>query len=157
MASIGNGVSLRGIFIEDFQFTFLVSGGVDVTIADAGVGAVMLDTAAANTVKLATDGATILGRLEVYENRTIEGIVVGTVSLAGGMKFLVNPDATASSPDETPAVGDYIVGAVSDAGKKGYVRKATTVELALGTKAKWQVVEIGVDADSNNYVIAISV
>lgn len=156
MATIGNGVSLRGLFIEDFQFPFLVSGGAAVDVNDAGEKAVMLDTAAANTCKLATDGATILGRLEVYEDREIEGIVLGTVSLFGGTKFIVNPDAT-DSPDETPAVGDYLVGAVSDASKGGYVRKATTVELALGTKAKWQVVEVGTDGAGNDYAVAISV
>ena len=156
MAAIGK-VSLRGITHDDFQYTFLVKtgAGTDAVIADAGVKAVSLDTSAANTVKLAVDGDKILGRLEVYEDRTVEGIVTGTVALKGGVKFIVNPDAT-DSPDETPAVGDYLVGAADDDSVAGYVRKATSGEYQAG-KDNWLVVEVGTDTAGNDYAIAINV
>lgn len=133
--------SLRGIAHEDFHYSFLVSGGVAVDINDVGK-AVTIDTAAANTVKLATDGASILGYLASYEDRKQEGTVNGAVALFGGHRFAVDPNATASSPDETPAVGDFIVGAVSNAGKAGFVRKASTLEMSDGAIRKWLVVEV---------------
>lgn len=144
MAAIGV-VSLKGLVHDDFQYTFNVKAST-VVAADAGVKAVSVDTAAANQVKLAADGDRILGMLSVYENRVAEGIEVGTVSLHGGYLFTMK--ATPSGP-EMPAVGDFIVGAGA-----GTVRKATTVELALGTKANWQVVEI---TAGNLTVVAIKV
>lgn len=155
MAAIGK-VSLRGIVHDEFQYTFLVSSATgEATEDDAGIKAVSLDTSAANTVKLATDGEKLLGRLEIYEDRVVEGIVTGMVALKGGIKFYVNPNATAS-PDETPEVGDNLVGAVDDAGAAGYVRKATTAELQAG-KDNWLVVEVGTDLDGNDFAIAINV
>lgn len=143
--------SLRGIAHEEFHYPLLVSG----TVSAASVGsAVMVDTAAANTVKLATDGASILGRLETFEDRTIEGTKNGAISLFGGMRFTVDPNATSSSPDETPAVGDFLVGAVSNASVAGYVRKASAVELATGTKKLWQVMEV---ENSGATVVAIAI
>ena len=133
--------SLRGIEHEEFHYSFLVSGGAAVDIDDVGK-AVMLDIAAENTVKLATDGASILGYLASNEPRSLEGTVNGAVALYAGHRFTVDPNATASSPDETPAVGDFLVGATSTAGKHGYVRKATDVEIATGKKKLWQVVEV---------------
>jgi len=135
---IGRGVTLRGLNHEDFHYTFNISGTV--SREDEGM-AVCIDTALANTAKAATDGALILGPMVIYENRVNEGIKVGTVALKGGFVFTVDPNATASSPDETPAVGDYLVGAVNTAGKAGYVRKATTAEIAEG-KRNWLVVEV---------------
>lgn len=154
MAAIGK-QSLNGIVHDDFHYSFLVKtgGAHDATIDDAGIKAVSLDTAASNQVKLALDGEKILGRLATYEARTAEGIVVGAVALKGGMKFLINPNVSVSSPDERPAVGDCIVGDISSASVAGYVRKATTVEIDAG-KDNWLVVE----ADSaHTYVIAINV
>ncbi len=151
MTSIGS-VSLRGITHDDFQYTFKVATGAGEATEDgAGVLAVTMSTTR-NTVRLADDGEHILGRLETYENRVVEGIVVGTVALKGGIQFLVDPDATASSPDETPAPGDYLVGS----GTPGYVRKASTAEIAEG-KRNWQVVEIGTDAAGGDFAIAINV
>lgn len=103
MSVIGAGISLNGMFIEEFQFPFNLKSGI--TSSDAGK-AVSLDTSAANTVKLAGDGDAILGRLEVVEDRTAEGVLVGTVSLKGGFKLPVKSG-------ETVAVGDTIQGAGS--------------------------------------------
>lgn len=131
--AIGNGVTLAGLPNEDAQRTFLVSG----TVTQADIGkAVTLDTAAANTVKLAGDNDVILGRLESYEDRTAEGIKVGTVSHDGSMEFPVNADAVSSPTDETPDVGDYICGGTTNASAKGFVQK-----IANGAQQRWLVVE----------------
>lgn len=146
---IGQGVSTKGITQDNFQYVF--NGATGLTQADIGK-AVTLDTSGASKVKLAGNGEFILGRIFQVEDRVAEGIIVVTVETEGGVEFVVNPDATASSPDETPAVGDYIAGAADDDSNKGYVQKKTS-----GTRAdKWLVTETrssgGVD-----YVTAISV
>ena len=125
---IGQGISLAGLFHEDWQYPFYVSGAV--TQADVGK-AVTLDTTAQNTVKLAGDGDPILGRLETFEDRTVEGVKVGTVSIQGGMKF---PKTAAAI-----AVGNSIVG-----GGGGLVKADVS---ANGHNV---VVEVGAD-----YVVAI--
>jgi hypothetical protein len=85
MAFIGSGISHRGIVQEEFNFPFNLA----TTIVAADVGkAVSIDTTAARTVKLAADGDVIQGWLTSYEDRTIEGGKVGTVSMKGGTDFL---------------------------------------------------------------------
>lgn len=120
--SIGK-VSLNGLFAEDFQYTFLAASGIT---ADNVGAAVTIDSSAANQIKLAGDSDQILGRLEVVEVRVAEGITLATISTKGAYQFNVNPNATASSPDETPAVGDYLLGATNNASVKGFVQKAST-------------------------------
>lgn len=100
------GVTLKGI-IPSNDPTFVLDDSI--TINDCGK-AVMQDTSAANKVKLATAGAEILGRLETFEDRVVEGVKVGAVKLIGGMEL---PTAEAYS---APAVGDALVGAAG-----GYV------------------------------------
>lgn len=143
MATLGL-VSLRGLYVEAFQWTFLGAAGL--TSADEGK-AVTLDTSAANTVKLAGDGDKILGLLEKVEVRTQDGVITCTIALYGGYKFLVNPNATASSPDETPAVGDLLEGGTATGSLKGYVQK-----LQSGTNSRWLTVEV-----LSGAVVAISV
>jgi hypothetical protein len=99
MATIGAGVSLRGIHHEHFNYPFLLASGI--VKADEGK-AVALDASAANTVKLAGDGDKVIGRLVTVENRVAEGILVGTVELKGGFKF---------ETTGTVAVGNTVVGA----------------------------------------------
>lgn len=140
-------VSLAGLIDEVAQVTFNLDSGI--VKADEGK-AVTLDTSGANKVKLAGDADPILGRLEVVEIRTQEGSLnVGTVSLRGGMVFTVNPNATASSPDETPAVGDYLAGGTASGGGKGYVQKASDNN---STVTPWRVVEV---RESGAKVVAI--
>src|ERR1044072_1811388 len=98
---IGNGVSLRGLYHDDFQYPFLLATGI--TKADEGK-AVALDPSAANTVKLAGDGDRVIGRLEVVETRVQEGINIGTVSIQGGLDYPVKAG-------ETLVNGDSLVGA----------------------------------------------
>jgi hypothetical protein len=108
---IGNGVSLRGLYHDDFQYPFLLAAGI--TIADQGK-AVTLDASAANTVKLAGDGDRIIGRLEVVEIRVQEGINIGTVSIMGGLDFPAKAGYVAAS-------GDNLVGAAGGLVNKGGV------------------------------------
>ncbi len=144
-AQIGS-FSLSGIVDEASQYPFLVASGI--TASDIGK-AVALDTAA-NTVKLAGDADTILGVLQTFEDRVAEGIRIGTVALRGTFTLAVNPNATASTPDETPDVGDYLEGATSSASVKGFVQKAQSGQIA---KSRFLVVEV-ISATS---VVAITV
>lgn len=102
MSVIGLGVSLRGMTHEKFHYPFNLAAGI--TKADEGK-AVALDTSAANTVKLAADDERIIGQLVTVEDRTIEGILVGTVALKGGFGF-----TEVASPSFALAVGDTVVG-----------------------------------------------
>jgi len=74
------GLSNKGRYLEDFQEYFYLADGI--TAADVGK-AVEIDPTGEQKVKLATDDAIIIGRLEVVEDRKQEGILVGTVSLKG--------------------------------------------------------------------------
>lgn len=103
------GVTLKGT-IPSNDPTFVLDDSI--TINDCGK-AVMQDTSAANKVKLATAGAEILGRLETFEDRVVEGVKVGAVKLIGGFEL---PTAEAYA---APAVGDALVGAAG-----GFVNKA---------------------------------
>lgn len=103
------GVTLKGT-IPSNDPTFVLDDNI--TENDCGK-AVMQDTSAANKVKLATAGAEILGRLETFENRVVEGVKVGAVKLIGGFEL---PTAEAYA---APAVGDALVGAAG-----GFVNKA---------------------------------
>ncbi len=140
-------VYLGGLIDEDAQYTFNVAAGI--TAADVGK-AVTIDSTAANTVKLASDGDQILGRLEVVEVRSLEGVNVATVSLKGGMVFTVTPDALAIGPDEIPAVGDYLLGGNTAGAAKGYVQKASTGNTVV---TRWLVTEV---LNSGAQVVAIS-
>lgn len=129
---IGKGVSLRGLYLESCAFTFNITGTINKS-EDIGK-AVSLDATAANSAKLAADGAQIIGVLGSYEDRVQEGVKVGTVMMKGGFKV--------SNAANAVAVGNYVVGAGS-----GAVKPA-----AEGVVTKAQVVEI---IDSTNCVILV--
>jgi len=101
MSVIGQGVSLRGIYFEDWQLVFNVSGSV--SKSDVGK-AVAIDPNAVNSVRLAADGDHIFGRLQTLEVREIEGITIGTVAV----KF---SDRLPIKSGQTINVGDYVTGA----------------------------------------------
>ena len=107
MASAALAIGLREYHFEDSEFSFNVSGIASKAAADAAVGyAVELDTTADGTVKLATDGGAIFGRIEACEYRAQEGEVIATIS----KRFIGNlPLKTA----ETPTRGSQLVGAGS--------------------------------------------
>jgi hypothetical protein len=94
-------VSLQGLILDDMWFPFLVSGTIDPILSLKL--AVSLDTTAPNTVKLAAPGDRILGRLEVIEQRSVEGVTIGTVSVA----FC---DVLVTDGVHTFVVGDTAVG-----------------------------------------------
>lgn len=125
-----NGVSLNGIYPNGFDWTFALADG----ITEASVNlAVSQDTTAANTVKLAGDGDSIVGLLLNVEDRGAQmGGKTGAVKTKGGMKF----QAISS---HGLAVGDHIVG-----GGSGLVKKDAS---AASNAVVWEV-----DGD---YVIAV--
>ena len=128
MATIGVGVSLRGIEHEEFHYPFNLASAV--TADDVGKP-VAIDATAANTVKVAGDGDVIVGKLATYENRTIEGVKVGAVALKGGFKF---------AKSGTVAVGASVQGAGG-----GAVKALASPNYALN-----MVVESGTD-----YVVVV--
>jgi hypothetical protein len=114
---------------DPFTFTYLISGTfADDTAMGAIAGkAVELDTTAASTVKLATDGGEIFGRVFQGERRGVLGINVASVQRKFKEKL---PAATGHGM----VVGDYAVGAGA-----GLVKK-----LASGTN-RCRVIETGTD------------
>lgn len=115
------GVTLKNT-VPANDLTFILADG----IKEEHVGlAVMQDSSVANTVKLATDGAKILGRLENVEDRKVEGIKVGAVKIIGGMALKKSGDI---------AVGDMVLGAGN-----GLVKKDATSAGAISDLAVWEV------------------
>lgn len=94
--------TMEGQTYPDWNLTFALSDSVTDMNSLEGL-AVELDSTAANTVKLATDGADVIGFIFAAENgiNQGEGITV-TVSMKGGRR--VKTSARLS-------VGDYVVGA----------------------------------------------
>lgn len=123
MPALGQGVSLRGIYHEDFQYTLLLNSAM--TSADVGKP-VSLDTTANNTVKVAADGDTIFGKLDSFEDRKVEGIKTGAVSLKGGYLFPFTA---------TLAVGDSVVGNGAGGVKKAAAANNTVVVEISGSNA----------------------
>lgn len=113
------GVTLKNT-VPANDLTFILAEG----IKEEHVGlAVVQDSTASNTVKLAEDGDLIFGRLENVEDRKVEGIKVGAVKIIGGMAFKKSGAAV--------IVGDKVVGAGN-----GLVKKdaGSTSDLAV-----WEV------------------
>lgn len=126
--AIGNGVTLRGFFMEHAQLTFNLKS--DIVAGDVGK-AVAQDTTAANTVKLAGDGDVIVGRLETFENRVQEGILVGAVSL----QFLNTlPVKSGLSGGDVIALGKFLVGAGA-----GEVKASATVPAGSEPIRVWEL------------------
>jgi hypothetical protein len=118
MAIIGAGVTLQGIIPQAFAWAWNVSGAV--TFANVGE-LVTQDITAANTVKLLGDGDAPIGYLATFEDRTIEGIKVGTVDHKGGFPIKYTGAL---------AVGDSVVGSAL----AGLVKKAGAANRTLVTE-----------------------
>lgn len=86
---------------EDFTFTYYLAAGI--TAADVGK-LMTLDATGTNKMKLAGAGDAIHGRLETFENRTQEGVVVGAVS----RKFRSKVPTTGAV-----VIGDNIIGSAT--------------------------------------------
>lgn len=99
-----------GFPFNDFAFTYNLATGIE--RADVGK-VVTLDPTGAAKFKLAGDGDTIHGHLLMVEDRTVSGMLVGTV----GRKFKAKLKAVAS---HGIVVGDAVVGSAT----AGIVKKA---------------------------------
>ena len=125
-----NQVVSYGFAFEDAVFTYLISGAV--TAADVGK-AVSLDTAAANTVKLAADDENIFGRLETFEDRTVLGIKVGAVS----RQFKNKLPKTAAAI----TVGQSVTGSATPGSVKAATAQDTRRNIVVEVGADFVVVE----------------
>lgn len=101
MAIIGQGISHRGLTHEPFHYAWNLAAGI--TAADVGK-AMAVDSSAASTAKLAGDGDQVIGKLVTVEDRTVEGILVGTIAHRGGFKF---------TGEGAIAVGNTVVGSTT--------------------------------------------
>ena len=128
MAYTIGGIVSQAFTLEDFLFTYYISGTVS-DATDAGK-AVTLDITAANTMKLTGDNDPVMGRLEKYEDRTVLAIKVGTVARRFKCKL-------------PASIGHGIVlgNAVSGSAVAGLVKAAT-----VQTEPKPnRVIEVGTD------------
>lgn len=124
MATIGAGVTLRGMTQPDSRYTFIL----DAAIVAADVGkAVSIKPGSANTVKLTGDGDLVLGRLYSFEDRVTEGIKVGAVETKGG--FVLTTTGVVAVGNSV--VGDAIAGTV----KAGADSRNRIVEILTATTA----------------------
>lgn len=105
MAIIGAGVTLRGQTQPESRYTFVLDAAI--VVGDIGK-AVSIKAGSANTVKLAAAGELVVGRLYSFEDRTVEGIKVGTVETRGG--FVMTTTGVVAVGDSV--VGDAIAGTV---------------------------------------------
>ena len=81
---IGEGVSLRGLYDEKWAFPFTLTGAV---VRGDVFKLVSQDTATKNAAKLAVADEKPLGVLGSFEDRTGEGIKIGTVYLKGSFQI----------------------------------------------------------------------
>ena len=125
MAGIGNAPSMRGYHFEDYQFSATLTAGM--TTADVGK-AVALSTGAANKVKLAGDGDYIIGRLETVEDRTQEGVLIGTVAWHFSDRLPVKSGLTGA---EAVVIGSTVVGAGSGEVKANVVSTVATPDYRM--------------------------
>lgn len=124
MAIIGAGVTLRGQTQPESRYTFVLDAAI--VVGDIGK-AVAIKAGSANTVKLAAAGELVVGRLYSFEDRTVEGIKVGTVETRGG--FVMTTTGVVAVGDSV--VGDAIAGTV----KAGADSRNRIVEILTGTTA----------------------
>lgn len=130
MPYTGAGVVSYGFPLDDFTFTYLITGLADDAAVYAASGkAVAWDNSAANSVKLAGDGDTIIGRVRTAENRS-QGLGIKTAAIARKFKEKL-PAASGHGIN----VGDTVIGAGA-----GLVKKNT------GTANNSRVIEVFADS-----------
>lgn len=130
MAIIGKGISHRGFVHEDFNIPFNLKAGI--VAADVGKP-VALDSTAARTVKLAGDNDVIIGVLASWEDRVVEGVLVGTVAMKGGF-------ALTGVSGHSIAVGDTVIGSATDGEVKAAVSADYTQNIV--TAVTGDVIEV---------------
>lgn len=123
----GGITSHRGIRVEDLAGTFYLND----TLTKEHVGApVALDPSANFTVGLAGDDAEILGVLQSFEDRVLEGVKTGSVNPLISFKFPYTGTA--------PVPGNRVVGAGEGAVKvagagAGFNTSVVAVDTDAGT------------------------
>lgn len=129
-ALVSGGCSINGIHEEDSYYGF----NLDAAINDISmVGrAVAISTTAPNTVKLAGTGDFIVGRLDTYELRTVEGFAVGAVATEGGMVLPIDPSVIGGLME--PQIGWGIQGTTVSGNATGMVQIDGTVNSGVLTK-----------------------
>ena len=119
---IGLGVTLQGVEHPDFGYTVYLSS--DTT--KAHVGRAMAMDSTANTMKPAADGDIIRGVLFTFENRTQEGVLIGTVQHKGGFKLPVKSGSTINVGQSVVGAGDGTVKAAATVQVNNYVAEVQT-------------------------------
>ena len=126
---IGEGVSLRGFYDEQWAWTWNISGVVNKATDMHKLMA--QDATAKNTAKLAGADAAPLGVLGSYEDRSVEGVKVGTVYQKGSFQIPTTG---------TIAIGDSVVG-------------SATAGVAKAAAAPNRTLVVEVDATNNTAVV----
>lgn len=135
-ATIGGGVTLRGINDPKYNHVWNISGVVDKK-ADLGK-AMSQDVTADSTAKLCAAGDAILGALFSYEDRTVEGIKIGTISRKGYFLFTYT--------GANPSRGQGVVGGATPGLVAGTTATAVPGQptiVAIDTTAKTVLVSVG--------------
>lgn len=136
MAYTLNDIVLEAFSMEDFTFTYFITGNPSVT--DIVGKAVAIDTTTRGAVKLAGAGDVIFGRIYQYEDRTQQG---------GGKVVTVERKFRKRLPK---AAGTAVaIGAVVEGAGAGLVRPIATPTIATAAESN---VVIDVAADGT-YVI----
>lgn len=130
-----NGVVSSGFPIDDFTFTYLLSGVTTEVAAAAAAGkAVSQDITAPNTFKLAADGDVIAGRVYVAERRNVEGFTTASIQ----RKFKERMPTVAA---HGIIVGDRVIGGGAGLVKKD-VAAAVTNPRVVEVATDYVVVEL---------------
>ena len=128
MAYTPNGIVTSGFPLDDFTFTYQLTGVAQTDNAAAATAGkvVSLDASKPGAVKLAADGETIIGRIFLAENRAVQGFMTAAVQ----RKF---KEKVPAAEGHGIVIGDSVVGAGD-----GLVKKA-------GAKNGSLVIEVGTD------------
>lgn len=114
-----NVAKLDGYDHKDDQFTVLLAAGTDTTFNTiAGPIPVTWDASAANQMKVAGDADPIHGVLLQVENRVIDGLLLGTVTLEYNEVLQIKAGLAGG---QVVAVGSVLCGAAG-----GFVRTAVS-------------------------------
>lgn len=136
-ATIGGGVTLRGINDPKYNHVWNISGVIN-KLTDLGK-AMSQDITADSTAKLCAAGDAIIGALFSYEDRTTEGIKVGTISRKGYFLF----EYTGANPSR----GHGVIGGATPglvAGSTAAALPGQPFIVALDTTAKTVLVSVGI-------------
>lgn len=138
MAYTLNDIVLEAFSMEDFTFTYFLTGNPTVTNNDIVGKAVAIDPTTRGAVKLAGAGDVIFGRIYQYEDRTQQG---------GGKVVTVERKFRKRLPKLNATV--IAIGAVVEGAGNGLVRAIATPTIATAAESN-VVIDVGADG---TYVI----